>query len=100
MLTRLFYSISYSLSSTAHFANLPDWLGLWSIVQSGWLVNTSIGWDWKYGRSFPAEVTTASAIFPSLYTWFLDLSLTYLCNNQLLYSAIFSYQDSANCMVW
>ena len=31
-LVRGLYSISYSLSSIAHFANLPDWLRLWSTV--------------------------------------------------------------------
>ena len=57
------YSISYSLSSTAHLANRPDWLGLSKIVHRGKVVRMMIVWDWKYGQSFRADVTIAYACF-------------------------------------
>jgi len=41
-LVRGLYSMSYSLSSIAHFANLPDWLGLWSTNRKGCDVMTVI----------------------------------------------------------
>ena len=46
-LVRGLYSMSYSLSSIAHFANLPNWLGLWSTVLKGCDVMTMIECDWK-----------------------------------------------------
>ena len=46
-LVRGFYSISYSLSLIAHFANLPDWLGLWSTARRGCDVMTVIECDLK-----------------------------------------------------
>ena len=42
LLVRGLYSMLYSLSSIAHFASLPDWLGLWSIVRRGCDVMTMI----------------------------------------------------------
>ena len=57
------YSISHSLNSTAHMASRPDWLGLCRIVRMGKVVWITIVWDWKYGLSFRADVTTAHAKF-------------------------------------
>ena len=41
------YSMSYLLSLIAHFASLPDWLGLWSIVRRDCDVKTVIECDRK-----------------------------------------------------
>ncbi|WZZ70287.1 hypothetical protein YC2023_081657 [Brassica napus] len=46
-LVRGLYSISYSLSSIAHFASFPDWLGLWSTVHRCCDVMTVIECDSK-----------------------------------------------------
>ena len=46
------YWMSYSLSSIAHRAILPDISSLWIVPRSGRSVSTTTGWTWKYGRSF------------------------------------------------
>ena len=62
-LVRGLYSMSYLLSSIAQFANLPDWLGLWSTVRRGCNFMIVIECEWKYGLNFRAAVTTASGSF-------------------------------------
>jgi len=39
------YSMSYSLSSIAHLARRPDWLGLCRIARSGMDPITTMEWD-------------------------------------------------------
>lgn len=55
--------MSYSLSSTAHLAILPDWLGLCRMFRRGRVVITAMECDGKYGWSFLAAVTIAKARF-------------------------------------
>ncbi|MFS7994312.1 hypothetical protein Hanom_Chr12g01104421 [Helianthus anomalus] len=52
-----------SPSSTAHFANLPEFSGFSSTFLTGWSVTTCIGCAWKYLLSLLAVWTRARANF-------------------------------------
>ena len=57
--------MSYSVSSTAHVASLPEALRFVKAFLIGAFVCTTIGCCWKYGLSFRVAVTKASATFSS-----------------------------------
>ena len=53
------YWMPYSLSSIAQRAILLEKSGLWSVLERGRLVSTTMGCAWKYGRSFLAAIRRA-----------------------------------------
>ena len=55
------YWMSYSLSSIAERAILPEKSGLWSVLRRGRSVSTTMGYAWKYGQSFLATIRRAKA---------------------------------------
>lgn len=88
------YSISYSLSSTAHFANLPDWLGWCKIIWSGNLVRTTIACDWKQNLNFRDNITTASANF-SISGYRILVSVKVLLSSSLNRTSLMTVADPA-----
>ena len=65
--------ISNSLRSITHLVNLPDTSGFCKTCRREWLVGTNIRCAWKYGRSFLAATTSASASF-SIYEYLVSIS--------------------------
>ena len=57
---------SNSLSSIAHKVIILAASGLLMALFKGWSVRTMMVWDWKYGLSFHAAVTSAKANFSIL----------------------------------
>ena len=55
------YWMSYSLSSISQLAILPKKSGLWSVLQRGRSVSTTMGCAWKYEWSFLAAIRRAKA---------------------------------------
>ena len=77
-LVRGLYSISYSLSSIAHFTNLPDWLGLWSTVHRGCDVMTVLNATENKVLIFEPRLLLLALASPSRSTWFRRLPTIYL----------------------
>ena len=57
------YLMSNSLSSMAHFTNLPKVSGLCNICFIGCSIGISKVWAWKYDQSLMAVVTNAKMSF-------------------------------------